>query len=190
MKTKKSLIAVLSLAAVAATAGVTLAQEGGGDTAGRDENAARAGEKTALFDTYGVDPQTSQPGFVTPSGKQLYFTKNARVACVTDVDGSGHCAPGDRLQEGLGFGGELCRDDLAADEVRITGVVSEGVSRVTLRTADGSTRTADAQTNTVAFEVERSAVGESVQLSWSMGDRRAHAVTMPQPPVVATARCG
>lgn len=190
MRITRTLVPPLAVAVVAASAGATLAQGSGASDAPPDESASRAPESTALFDTYGVDSRTSQRGFVTESGKQLYFTQNARVACVTDGDGSGHCAPRDRLAEGLGFGGELCRDDLAADQVRITGVVPEGVSRVTLRAANGSTWSADAQASTVAFEVARSAVGESVEVAWSMADGRPHTVTVAQPPVVATARCG
>jgi hypothetical protein len=189
MKTTKALVALLAVAVVGASGAAALAQQGASDAA-PEQSASRAPRSTALLDAYGVDWRSAQRGFVTGSGKQLYSTRNARVACVTDGEGSGHCAPRDRLREGLGFGGELCRDDLAADEVRITGVVPEGVGRVTLRTTEGSTWSADARADTVAFEVARSAVGESVQVSWSMGGGRVHTVTVAQPPVVATARCG
>ncbi len=185
IRTLPTLVVVLSLSL--GTAGLALA------ATSNDNQVPPQGsnEKTALLDSFGMSRADSQVGIRTPSGKQLYVNETNTKVCITDSDGSGHCAPRAGIAQGLGFGGELCVADLPSDQVRITGVLPPRVGHVNLTAADGSKFGADAVNDSVAFEIPRIAVGDGkpVAVTWTTGDGRTNTVNVRQPPIVASANC-
>lgn len=185
IRTLPTLIVVLGLGL--GTAGLALA------ASSNDDPVPPQGpnEKTALLDSFGMTRADSQTGIRTASGKQLYVNQTASEVCITDSDGSGHCAPRSGLAKGLGFGGELCVADLPSDQVRITGVLPPGAAHVSLTAADGSTFEADAVNDSIAFEIPRVAVGDGkpVEVTWTTGNGTTNTLSVRQPPIVASANC-
>jgi len=167
IRTLPTLIVVLGLGL--GTAGLALA------AASNDDPVPPQGpnEKTALLDSFGMSRANSQTGIRTVSGKQLYVNQTTSEVCITDSDGSGHCAPRAGLAKGLGFGGELCVADLPSDQVRIT------------------TFEADAVNDSIAFEIPRVAVGDGkpVEVTWTTGNGTTNTLSVRQPPIVASANC-
>jgi hypothetical protein len=188
--TTKRILAGLAVTAGLATGAAALAGAEGDEPLPPVPPATQpADPKDGLLAHFGMTRADSRPGFVLRSGKQLHLARTATVSCVVDADGGGHCGPRAALDRGLGFGGEMCRPDLPDDEVRITGVVPDDVTRVTLTLDGGRTVTATPARTTVGFEVPREAVGGAVSVTMT-GERGDHRIKVPQPPMVGKAVCG
>lgn len=146
-------------------------------------------EAPTMLESAGISQTDLEPAARTASGTQLYVGANADTVCVTDATGSGHCAPEDGLGDGLGFGGELCQADLAADRARITAVVPKDVRTVHLLAGDAPIASSPVVRQTVSFELPRKMI-ETTTRAILQSDRGAREVPVPAPPLAADAPCG
>lgn len=116
-----------------------------------------------------------------PSGNPIYLVPGAGSVCVADKDLAGSCVGIDQAKAGYAVTWAPCAPGTLSGQIRIVGLVPDGVAEATLVLSDGRRMSVPVVENAYEF-VTPGRTAAPVEVHWRAGDGVDHAIPTPVTP--------
>lgn len=152
---------------------------------------AHASDRILRDPTAGLNPALSRHAVTTTSGEQYYLVPGTGAVCLYDQAAGGGCVSDADANAGRLLGADLCAPNLRSGDVRVYGLVPDGVTSVHVNLADGTHADAPVIDNVFAETMPLSPALLPKTVTWQDPMNGQHTQDVPLPPdATASPGCG